>query len=76
MKNFTFTLLLMLSSVLMIAQGSISGTILDNDTGEPLIGASVLLKGTSTGSITDIDGTFQITDVSAGDYTLQLSYTG
>lgn len=38
----------------------LSGTIIDSKTGEPLIGASVLIKGTTIGSITDLDGNFSI----------------
>ena len=38
----------------------LSGTVVDSKTSEPLIGASVLIKGTTTGSITDLDGNFSI----------------
>ncbi|MEK7253435.1 MAG: carboxypeptidase-like regulatory domain-containing protein, partial [Bacteroidota bacterium] len=41
------------------AQRTISGTVRGDD-GEPLIGASVLVKGTSTGTITDVDGTYSL----------------
>lgn len=50
------------------------GIVLDTDTGEPLIGASVALKGTAKGGITDIDGRFSIT-ASQGQ-TLVISYLG
>ena len=40
-------------------QGSIKGTVVD-DKGEPVIGANVLVVGTSVGTITDIDGVFKI----------------
>ena len=39
---------------------SLSGTVVDASTGEPLIGASVLVKGTTTGSVTDLDGHFTL----------------
>ncbi|MFR8355387.1 MAG: carboxypeptidase-like regulatory domain-containing protein [Parabacteroides sp.] len=51
----------------------ISGTILDNNN-EPIIGANVSIKGTTTGTITDIDGNFSL-DVSTG-MTLLVSYIG
>ena len=57
-----------------IAQRTISGTVTD-DSGETLIGTSILVKGTSTGSVTDIDGTYTI-DVPEGATTLVFSYTG
>lgn len=43
------------------AQYTVSGTVADERTGEALIGASILLKGTTTGTITDLDGGFSIT---------------
>jgi TonB-linked SusC/RagA family outer membrane protein len=57
-----------------IAQRTISGTVTDPK-GETLIGASILVKGTSTGTVTDFDGTFTV-DVPAGATTLVFSYTG
>ncbi len=51
---------------------SISGTVLDSKTREPLIGASVVEKGTSKGLITDMDGKFLLT--TAPDATLVISY--
>jgi outer membrane receptor protein involved in Fe transport len=41
------------------SQGTLKGTISDAETGETLIGASVVLKGTTTGTTTDIDGNFE-----------------
>jgi TonB-linked SusC/RagA family outer membrane protein len=56
------------------AQRQISGTITDASTQEPLIGASLLVRGTTTGTITDIDGRFTL-QVNDGDVLL-VSYTG
>ena len=52
----------------------ISGVIVDQ-TGMPIIGANVIIKGTTLGSITDMDGKFTIPDVPA-DAILQISYIG
>jgi len=57
------------------AQKSISGIITDADTDEPLIGANILVKGTTTGTITDIDGSYSI-NVPEGTDILVVSYTG
>lgn len=57
-----------------IAQRTVTGTLMDTD-GETLIGANVLAKGSSIGTITDIDGTF-IINVPDGVNTLVVSYTG
>jgi TonB-dependent starch-binding outer membrane protein SusC len=58
----------------MVAQKAITGMITDAATGEALIGANILIKGTSNGTITDIDGTFSL-NASVGDV-LVISYTG
>ena len=52
----------------------ISGAVID-DSGEPLIGASIFVKGTSYGTTTDIDGTYRLF-VPDGNYTLVFSYAG
>jgi TonB-linked SusC/RagA family outer membrane protein len=52
----------------------VTGTV-SGDDGSPLIGATVLAKGTTTGTITDIDGTYSIR-VPADANTLVISYTG
>lgn len=52
---------------------TVKGTVLD-DNGEPVIGASVLMKGTTTGTITDIDGNFTLSNVNPG--ILVVSYIG
>ncbi len=51
----------------------INGTVKDQN-GEPVIGASVLIKGTTTGTVTDINGNFTL-DVEPGQ-TLQISFVG
>ncbi|MEL7221916.1 MAG: carboxypeptidase-like regulatory domain-containing protein, partial [Bacteroidota bacterium] len=75
MKKLSLVLSLVLFAVgFALAQRSVSGTITD-DGGEPLIGASILVKGTSTGTVTDIDGTYKI-DLPDGSSTFVVSYTG
>jgi len=54
--------------------GQITGKVLDAGSGEPLIGASVIILGTSTGTVTDLDGAFSIA-AKAGDV-LEVSYAG
>lgn len=53
--------------------GSITGTVLDAN-GEPIIGANILVKGTTTGTLSDMNGRFQL-DARAGS-TLVISYIG
>jgi outer membrane receptor protein involved in Fe transport len=71
---FLVTCWVALSGVLS-AQVNLRGTILDGATGDPLIGASVLAKGTTTGTVTDIDGNWDLT-VSGLPVVLQFSYIG
>lgn len=58
--SFLFTLFFLLCSVPVFAQTiSLSGTVIDS-TGEPLIGVNVSIKGTTTGTITDLDGKYTL----------------
>ncbi len=57
-----------------MAQRTISGTVTD-ESGEPLIGASILVKGTTSGTVTDIDGAFALEVPTPAEF-LIVSYTG
>ena len=69
MQFFAFALF-----VVGYGQGVISGVI--SDSNEPLIGASVILEGTTNGTITDIDGKFMLSDVPEGSQEISISYVG
>jgi len=56
------------------AQFTATGTVTDSN-GEPLIGATILEKGTANGAVTDIDGRYSL-NVSSNDATLIVNYTG
>ncbi len=58
-----------------IAQRTITGTVTDASTKEPLIGANILVLGTSSGTVTDIDGNYSLS-VPEGANTLEVTYTG
>lgn len=71
-------LLISLISNLCFAQDKvqISGKVLDGEMGnEPLLGATVVIKGTTTGTQTDFDGTY-VLNIAPGTYTLEYSYVG
>lgn len=75
-RTFTqslFFVLFLLSSTLAFAQNRVTGVVTDK-TGEPLIGVNVLEKGTTNGTVTDIDGKFTV-DMSQGK-TLVFSFIG
>ena len=71
-RLFLSFVFLMVGSI-AFAQTEASGTIVDN-TGEPIIGATVMEKGTSNGTITDIDGNFRLKTATGA--TLVVSYIG
>ena len=75
MKKFLLTLIcVLMATVTALAQGNrVQGTVVDEN-GEPVIGASVTLKGSSKGVITDVDGNFAL-DNALGK-TLVISYIG
>lgn len=74
-RGCLFLLFGLLTSVTALAQTSVSGTITDAESGDPLIGASVLVTGTSTGTVTDFDGNYTL-NVPADAESLTISYTG
>ncbi|MBO9675366.1 MAG: TonB-dependent receptor [Sphingobacteriaceae bacterium] len=68
--------LLVFSALMVKAQtGSVSGKVLD-ETGLPLPGASVVVKGTTRSTSTDADGNFKLTGLSNGSITLSASFVG
>ena len=73
LKRFLLSFMLMLTCTLVYAQTEITGTVVD-ETGETVIGATVVEKGTSNGTVTDFDGNFVI-KVNPGA-TLVVSYIG
>jgi len=73
----TLLLFISLFSFQAFAQNAtIAGKVIDKDTKEPLIGANVVLDGTSWGAATDIYGFFKIKNIPAGTYTIRASYVG
>ncbi|MFQ3579419.1 MAG: TonB-dependent receptor, partial [Bacteroidales bacterium] len=54
--------------------GTIKGTVKDSKSGELLIGCTVIIQGTTTGTSTDIDGNFTLSNVKPGSYNLVVSY--
>ena len=78
-KRLFLSLLCLLMGIgLTIAQNStkITGIVISEDDGEPVIGATVLIKGTTLGTITDVNGDFSFTTYPQGAKILQVSYIG
>ncbi len=58
------------------ASGKISGKITDKITGENLIGANVIILGTSFGAASNLEGKYLITNIPAGNYIVKVTYIG
>ncbi|MBQ7631140.1 MAG: SusC/RagA family TonB-linked outer membrane protein [Paludibacteraceae bacterium] len=74
MKRILTIFLCFLSVMVVRADINVKGTVIDADGSEPLIGVSILVKGSSVGTVTDFDGNFEL--VVPDKSTLQLSYIG
>lgn len=79
LKNLITTLLcavLTCIGTISLAQTTVSGKVMDTELNEGLIGANVIIAGTSEGASTDIDGNFSITSSTPLPWTLEVSYAG
>jgi iron complex outermembrane receptor protein len=75
MKKILLTLICIISFSVMNAQTKVKGTIKDN-AGLPIPGASIIIKGTTSGGSSDFDGNYNFTTSSTGEQTLQVSFIG
>ena len=74
MKRFSAIFFSLLLAVSAFADIRVKGKVIDADGAEPMIGVSILVKGTTIGTVTDFDGNFELTVPDKA--TLQLSYIG
>ncbi|MDE3743106.1 TonB-dependent receptor [Maribacter polysaccharolyticus] len=75
MRRMYMVLAAFLMTALAFSQETITGTIVDGETSDPLPGASIVVKGTTKGATTDFDGKFSL-NVAEGSGTLVISYMG
>jgi hypothetical protein len=78
MKYFWITFYLLFAIQITYAQntGAISGTILDKNSQETLIGATLSVEGTELGTSTDIDGSYRVEGIPVGSYNIVATYVG
>ena len=76
MRKFSHVLILILLPVFVMAQHTVSGTVTDAATGDALPGANVVVVGTNMGAAASADGSFSISNVPAGSYTITASVIG
>ncbi|HRG33196.1 MAG: TonB-dependent receptor [Saprospiraceae bacterium] len=70
-------LILLITTLSMYAQSAtIQGTILDKTTKEPIIGATIMVEGSQTGTTSDFDGKFTLRNLTAGKLTVAINYIG
>ena len=75
-KNvFLVFFIMVISNLHAQVYGELSGNVTD-ETGQPILGASVFLEGTEKGAQTDFDGNYRITNITPGSYNLIVSYVG
>jgi TonB-dependent starch-binding outer membrane protein SusC len=74
-RFLAFTMVWCMTALSAFGQGRISGKIIDEKK-EPVMGATVIVVGTTLGAATDMDGNYTIEDVAAGEAKLQASYIG
>jgi TonB-dependent receptor len=78
-KIFIIVLLIVFAQIVLgqnIQKGKIAGTIVDSETGNPIIGANIYLENTSLGSASDVEGRYLILNVPSGEFVLVVSVVG
>ena len=76
MKKHIYTLFIFICCTSKIFSQEINGILLDKQSGEPLIGATIAVKGTANGTAADVDGKFQLKITEKPPFTLLFSYIG
>ena len=76
MKSWIVLFIGVFLSVFALSQGSISGVVIEENTGESLPFANIRLLESGQFTQSDVDGKFKISDVTAGKYTLVISFVG
>ena len=75
MKNI-FLAFLLVPHFIFAQTGVLEGRVYDEINNEPIIGANVIITGTTLGASTDVDGNYRIENLTAGLYNLEVSYLG
>ena len=75
-KYLIFIFLVMIFTAGPSFAGDIKGKVVDSRTGEPVFGATVLIKELGKGTSTGLDGTYRLKNIEKGKYKLVCSYVG
>ena len=75
LRNLVMVTALVLFAQVILAQSGIKGVVKDTEMSEDMIGATVMVEGTTNGIATDADGKFKL-DIAPGPYVIDISYVG
>ncbi len=75
-KLLSIALALFVSVSVYAQSGSLTGKVTDNQTGEPIIGATVYIESLQKGAQTNIDGEYTVSSIPVGTYDVVISYIG
>ena len=76
MRKILLLILLLPICIYSGTTGKLAGTIKDAQTGEPLVGANVIIEGTNFGAATNVNGEYVILNISPGRYNVKFSFIG
>ena len=76
MKKLLFVIAFVFTSTLLFAQTTVTGKVIDSNTGDPLPGASIAIMGKSLGTTSDFDGNYALTVNENPPFTLEASSVG
>ncbi len=76
MNKTSRAIVMLLLPAFAFAQNSVSGTVTDKDSGQPLVGVNVVVEGTTMGAATGSDGSYSVSGVPDGSYTVTAKYIG
>src|SRR5699024_8185646 len=73
---FAYLMGMVLCAAVPVYEQQVSGTVTDEETGEPIPGANIYISELQTGAATDAEGMYEITNIEPGTYSLTASYVG
>jgi hypothetical protein len=76
MKKLLLLLFIIQTCLFAGVTGKLTGKVTDNSTGEPLIGANIIIQGTTLGAVADRSGRFIIINIPPGTYSVKVSFIG
>ena len=75
MRKIALLFVALITSMTLMAQTTLKGQVLDANLGEPIIGATIMVKGTSVGCVADFDGNFTLS-IPKGKSQIEVSSVG